>query len=61
MSFCLPCNGGSSSSSSSSDSGSGSGLARKVCVRCFTFWILVALLALGVLAHHHDSKGYVRF
>jgi len=60
MSFCLPCNGG-SDSSPSNNSGSGTSLSRKVCVRCLTLWILVALLALGVLAHHHDSKGYVRF
>ena len=32
----------------------------QLCARCFTFWAIVALLALGILYHYHTSTGAVR-
>lgn len=32
-----------------------------ICVRCLTFWIIVGLLLLGILAHKHHSDGEVYF
>lgn len=60
MAFCMPC-GKSEDTTQSSELTSAVSTARKVCVRCFTFWVLIALLALGLMAHYHDSQGRVRF
>jgi hypothetical protein len=32
-----------------------------ICVKCLSFWILVALLAFGILLHKHEPDGTVYF
>lgn len=57
MSFCLPCKGDNSLETPGGAEVTKSG----ICVRCFTFWLLIVLLALGLMAHYHDAEGNVHF
>lgn len=43
----------------SADNGGNAGAT--ICVKCLTFWVLVALLAFGVLLHRHKPNGEVYF
>lgn len=52
--LCVPCKDAVTTPTASITSNTS-----KVCVRCFTFWVLVILLALGIMAHYHDSNGGV--
>lgn len=58
MSFCLPCK----QDNSPDMAGNNTEISKSgICVRCFTFWFLIVLLALGIMAHYHDAEGNVHF
>jgi hypothetical protein len=39
----------------------GGNAGANICVKCLSFWILVALLAFGILLHKHEADGTVYF
>jgi hypothetical protein len=54
---CQTCSGASGHDGADGANGVSSG----ICVKCLTFWIIVALISFGILAHRHGAGGKVYF